>query len=89
MHIDVAREVQLPLSAIVPFQQGMMPLFVPLVHVTLEGEGQRALARSFVIGTPSTGGAGRVHPIPLNKPPGTIAGLVAQSVANPAHSAAA
>jgi len=82
-------EVQLPLAAIVPFRQGMMPLFVPLVHVTLEGEGQRALARSFVIGTPSTSGAGRVHPIPLDKPPGTIAGLVAQSVAIPAHSAAA
>ena len=82
-------EVQLPLAEILPLRQGMMPLFVPLVHVTLEGEGQRALTRSFVIGTPSANGAGRVHPIPLDQPPGTIAGLVAQSITIPAVSAAA
>jgi hypothetical protein len=83
--------LQLPLSAIAPLMQGQTPLFIPLVHVTLEGEGLPADTRTFVIGTPSTlgGTSGRVHPIPLDQPPGGIAGLVAQAVAVPAASAAA
>lgn len=79
--------LQLPLSAIAPLRQGQTPLFVPLVHVTLEGEGLPAQVRSFVIGTPSP--SGRVHPIALDVPPGGIAGLVAQAVAIPPASAAA
>ena len=84
---SITGEVQLPLSAIAPLHQGRLPLFIPLAHVTLEGEGQSALARSFVIGTPSAGGAGRLHPIPLDSP-GSITGLRAQRVEVPAHSAA-
>jgi Meckel syndrome type 1 protein len=79
--------LQLPLSAIAPLRQGQTPLFVPLVHVTLEGESLPAQVRSFVIGTPSA--SGRVHPITLDVPPGGIAGLVAQAVAIPPASAAA
>jgi hypothetical protein len=84
---SITGTVQLPLSAIAPLRQGTTPLFVPLVHVTLEGEGQRPLARSFVVGTPSA--SGRVHPIPLDVPPGALAGLVAQAIALPPASAAA
>ena len=62
-------------------------MFVPLVHVTLEGESLPAQARTFVIGTPSP--SGRVHPILLDAPPGGIAGLVAQAVSLPPASAAA
>jgi Meckel syndrome type 1 protein len=79
--------LQLPLSAIAPLRQGQTPLFVPLVHVTLEGESLPAQVRSFVIGTPSA--SGRIHPIALDVPPGRIAGLVAQGVAIPPASAAA
>lgn len=84
---SVTGTVQLPLSAIAPLRQGQTPLFIPLVHVTLEGEGLPADTKTFVIGTPSA--SGRVHPIPLDQPPGSIAGLVAQAVAIPAASAAA
>jgi hypothetical protein len=84
---SITGTVQLPLAAIAPLRQGTTPLFVPLVHVTLEGEGQRPLARSFVVGTPSA--SGRVHPIPLDVPPGALAGLVAQAIALPPASAAA
>lgn len=83
---SVTGTVQLPLSAIAPLRQGQQPLFIPLVHVTLEGEGQGALARSFVIGPPSA--AGRVHPIRLDTPPGSIPGLIAQAVAIPPAAAA-
>jgi len=83
----ITGEVQLALSAIRPLRQGTTPLFVPLIHVTIEGDGQPALTKTFVIGTPSS--SGRVHPIQLNHPPGGIAGLVAQAVAVPSASAAA
>jgi len=83
----ITGEVQLALSAIQPLRQGTTPLFVPLIHVTIAGDGQPALTRTFVIGTPSS--SGRVHPIQLNQPPGGIAGLVAQAVAVPSASAAA
>ena len=81
---SIIGEVQMPLSAIQPLRQGTTPLFVPLIHVTIEAEGQPALTRTFVIGTPSA--SGRVHPIQLDQPPGGIAGLVAQAVAVPAGS---
>lgn len=77
----VTGTVQLPLSAITPLRQGQTPLFIPLAHVTLEGDGLPAQLRSFVIGTRSN--SGRVHPIALDVPPGGIAGLVAQAVAVP------
>jgi hypothetical protein len=84
---SITGEVQMPLSAIQPLRQGMTPLFVPLVHITLEGEGLHPINRSFVIGPPSA--SGRVHPILLDAPPGGIAGLVAQAVSLPPAAAAA
>jgi hypothetical protein len=84
---SITGEVQLPLSAIVPLRQGTRPLFVPLVHATIEGQHQGALTKSFVIGTPSA--SGRVHPIPLDVPAGAVDGLVAQAIAVPAPPAAA
>jgi len=83
---SLAGTIQLPISAIAPLRQGQQPLFIPLVHVTLDGEGVAALTRSFVIGTPST--AGRVHPILLDTPPGAIPDLTAQAVAIPPAGAA-
>jgi Meckel syndrome type 1 protein len=83
---SITGTLQLPISAISPLRQGQTPLFIPLVHVTLEGEGLPADTKTFVIGTPSP--SGRIHPIPLDQPPGGIAGLVAQAVVVPAASAA-
>lgn len=86
-HRSVTGTVQLPLSAIASLRQGQQPLFIPLVHVTLDGEGRTALNRTFVIGTPSS--AGRVHPIRLDTPPGAIPDLTAQAVAIPPATAPA
>lgn len=88
-NLALTGNVQLPLSAIAPLYQGQVPMFIPLVHVTLESEGQSALTRSFVIGTPNAAGTGRLHPILLNTPPGSITGLAAQRIAVPEISAAA
>lgn len=84
---SVTGTLRLPLTAIAPLRQGQTPLFVPLVHVTLEGESLAPQTRTFVIGTPSA--SGRVHPIVLDARPGGIAGLVAQPVTAPPASAAA
>lgn len=73
--------LQLPLAAIAPLTQGRHPLFIPLVHLTLEGIGLPATSRSFVIGTPSASGSGRLHPIALDQPPGSLPGLAAQALA--------
>lgn len=81
---SVSGEVQMPLSAIVPIMQGQTPLFIPLVHVTLKGEGQQTLARSFVIGNPSGGSDGRVQPLNLQQTPGSLPGLKARAIAAPA-----
>ncbi|MBI1403503.1 MAG: hypothetical protein GC147_09835 [Porphyrobacter sp.] len=80
---SISGEVQMPVAAIVPVMQGRTPLFVPLVHVTLEGEGQQALTRSFVVGTPSTGAEARVQPLPLDLPPGSLPALRARPIAGP------
>ena len=85
----IAGEVQLPLSQIAPLRQGKLVLFIPLAHVTIEGDSQHAIARSFVIGTPSGAGTGRLHPIRLDLPPGSIPDLQAQRIDVPAVSAAA
>lgn len=72
---SVSGTVQIPLSAITPLRQGQTPLFIPLVHVTLDAEGLPPLVQRFVIGTPSTlggtpsGTSGRLYPISLGTPP--------------------
>lgn len=80
---SITGEVQLPLTAITPVMQGQTPLFIPLLHVTIEGEGQQALARSFVIGTPGRGGEGRVQPLQLTTPPGALPELKARPIDPP------
>jgi hypothetical protein len=76
---SISGEVQLPLTAVTPIMHGKTALFIPLFHVTIEGEGQQALAKSFVIGTPS-GGEGRVQPIVLAGPPGALPPLAARAI---------
>lgn len=86
---SVTGEIRLPLNEIAILQQGSASLFIPLLHVTLEGEGQSAQTRSFVIGTPTATGSTRLHPILLDTPPGSIPGLMAQPIAIPPASDAA
>jgi hypothetical protein len=79
---SLSGELQLPFSEIAPLMQGRTALFIPLLHVTVEGEGQQALVRSFVIGPPS-GAEGRVHPLPFDLPPGSVPGLKARALPTP------
>lgn len=79
---SISGEVQLPFAGIAPVMQGRTMLFIPLLHVTLEGEGQQALARSFVIGTPGATD-GRVQPLRMDMLPGSAPELRARAIEAP------
>jgi hypothetical protein len=79
---SLSGEVQLPFAEIAPIMQGRTMLFIPLLHVTIEGEGQQALARSFVIGTPGAS-EGRVQPLRMDMLPGSAPDLRARPIAPP------
>jgi hypothetical protein len=79
---SVSGEVQLPFAGIAPVMQGRTMLFIPLLHVTIEGEGQQALAKSFVIGTPGASD-GRVQPLRMDMLPGSAPELRARAIDAP------
>lgn len=72
--------VEMPVAELHLIEQGGGLVFIPLVHVTFEGENVPATRRSFVIGTPSANGTGRLHPLSMAAPLGGIHGLRAQLV---------
>ncbi|MEP0191567.1 MAG: hypothetical protein ABJP70_13195 [Erythrobacter sp.] len=78
---SLSGKIQLPMSQVEPLRQGKKPLLVPLLHLMLDGDGQSATSRSFVMGLPSTTAQGRVHPIPLDVPPGGLPDLKVREIA--------
>lgn len=72
--------LQVPIADINMIQQGAKPLFIPLLHFTLEGAGLPAMNRTFVVGTPSETSQTRVHPLTLDGPPGGLPMLRAQMI---------
>lgn len=76
----VSGQVQLPLGEVNAIRQGKTPLFIPLLQVSIAGSGVETGDRSFVLGLPSAASQHRVHPIPLDTPPGGISGLRAQEI---------
>lgn len=87
---SLSGSLELPVAELRLIAQGSGRVFIPLVHVTFEGEGEGvpATVRSFVIGTPSASGAGRLHPLPVAAPIGAIHGLAAQLIHIPDRSEA-
>ena len=75
--------LQVPIADINLIQQGAKPLFIPLLHFTLEGAGLPAMNRTFVVGTPSETSQSRVHPLTLDGPPGGLPMLRAQMIKQP------
>ncbi len=68
-------QVQLPTSKLQVMRQGNVPLFVPLLQITITQGNGEPVTRHYVVGQPSTASAARLQPIPLNTPPGGIPGL--------------
>ncbi|MDJ0979937.1 MAG: hypothetical protein QNI87_15535 [Erythrobacter sp.] len=75
--------LELPMVDVRLIRHGSIPVFIPLVHVTVEGAGQRAHTRSFVVGTPSGQNHLRLHPIAMDGPPGAVTGLRANPIKPP------
>lgn len=63
----------LPLSNVIPIRQGPAALFVPLLRLLVTAEGMEPLARTFVVGLPGQGMAGRLQPFRLDEPPRSYA----------------
>lgn len=77
---SLTARAQIALSEIEALRQGRKPLFIPMLHLILEGPGIAVRSHSFVIGSPSQAGITRLHPIPLDTPPGGIHGLRANEI---------
>lgn len=77
---SVSGEARLALSEITPIRQGNVPVLVPMLHLSLAfADGEEQL-RSFVVGMPSAVKGARLHPIPLDTPPGGIHGLTTREL---------
>ncbi|MDY7097688.1 MAG: hypothetical protein SXU28_06080 [Pseudomonadota bacterium] len=72
--------LQMPMTQVKAIRQGSTPIFVPLIHLTVEGNGDEAEQLTFVVGAPSESSRVKLHPIPLDTPPGSIRGLRANLV---------
>ncbi len=66
--VTVAGQVQLPLAQAHVIRQGRHPLLVPLMRVRVDGPGEEALLKTFVVGQGMPDG-GRVQPFRLDEAP--------------------
>jgi hypothetical protein len=78
--LAVEGQVQLPLSEAQVIRQGSHPLLVPLLRVRVDGAGDGALVKTFVVGQ-GVPGAGRVQPFRLDEPPRSYAPLAQRELA--------
>ncbi len=67
-NVSVDGEVKLPLAAAQIIRQGRLPLLVPLMRVRVDGAGEDALVKTFVVGQGGAQG-GRVQPFRLDEAP--------------------
>lgn len=72
----VNAEVRLPLAQVTAIRQGRSSLFVPLLRLALEGEGQDRRTQTILVGPPGEGG--QVQPVRLDAGPRVISPLVAR-----------
>ncbi len=79
---SITAQLQLPFAQVRPILQGNKPLLIPLLHFTIEGKGCPAMTCSYVVGSPSLTGSGRVHPLPFDGPPGSLSGLRSQVISS-------
>lgn len=78
--LTVEGQVQLPLAGAQVIRQGRHPLLVPLLRVRVDGSGEGALVKTFVIGQGLPDG-GRVQPFRLDEPPRSYAPLAHRELA--------
>ncbi len=70
--------VQMRCADIDVLYQGKVPMFVPLVRLRAECETAEPVARTFFLGMGAQGA--KLHPIPLDGPPGNYQGITGRAV---------
>ncbi|MEM7687980.1 MAG: hypothetical protein AAF291_03075 [Pseudomonadota bacterium] len=83
----ISGALELAIADVRLMRQGNLPVFVPLLHVSVEIGGVTAKTERFVVGAPSENHPARLHPIVVDSRIGGIAGLRATRVAAPAPEA--
>ena len=78
--VTVEGQVQLPLAQAHVIQQGRHPLLVPLLRVRIDGSGEDALIKTFVVGQGAPGGA-RLQPFRLDEGPRSYAPIAQRELA--------
>ncbi|MEZ5680233.1 MAG: hypothetical protein R3E14_02945 [Erythrobacter sp.] len=79
-NVSVEGQVQLPLAGAQVIFQGRHPLLVPLMRVRVDGAGEGALVKTFVVGQGMPDG-GRVQPFPLDEAPRSYAPIAHRELA--------
>ncbi|MBY8337373.1 hypothetical protein KYN89_09945 [Alteriqipengyuania sp. NZ-12B] len=74
-------ELRLPLSEVRALQQGQVPVFVPLMRLTVRTAEQKPSAHTFVIGNKPAGSAARPAPFRLDEGPRTYSQLTTRALA--------
>ena len=78
--VTLEGQVQLPLAQAHVIRQGRYPLLVPLLRVRVDGPGEGALVKTFVVGQGMPGG-GRVQPFRLDEGPRSYAPIAQRELA--------
>lgn len=76
----ISATLQMPLREVRAIRQGERPVFIPIVDVKIKGPHGFARSRDFIVGSPSTLSKARLHPLPLDVPPGGLHNLRAQPI---------
>ena len=77
----VTGTLQLALQEVEVLRQGTIPMFVPLLRVRVEGENIDPFVETYAVGVGDAGAGTKLHPLPLNGPPGSYEGVRAKPLA--------
>jgi len=77
----VQGELRLPLREVRPLRQGNVPIFVPLLRLTVRAADMEPRAHTYVIGSRPVQKDARPHPFRLDEPPRSYAQLTTRAVA--------
>tara|TARA_B100001179_G_C18554052_1_gene387386 strand:- start:125 stop:967 length:843 start_codon:yes stop_codon:yes gene_type:complete len=74
-------ELRLPLREVRAIRQGSVPVFVPLLRLTVHAENMKPRAHTYVIGSKNAEKGARPNPFRLDEPPRSYAQLTTSAVA--------
>lgn len=78
---SVTGTLQLAIQQIEVLRQGSTPMFVPLLRIKVEGDGIDPFVETYAVGVGNATAGARLHPLPLNGPPGSYQGVRAKPIA--------